>query len=131
MRPVMTFQGMWPITDTTRPLADLAAEGLADVPQLATDAGAVLIGPPVWRRITGPDGGPWLECRAPAWRARSHRAHVEAANDAAVRGQSLVEGVSVCVRDGCSLVAGRSGLCVTHRRQAGKARRAAAEAVAA
>ena len=81
MRPVMTFQGMWPITDTTRPLADLAAEGLADVPQLATDAGAVLIGPPVWRRITGPDGGPWLECRAPAWRARSHRAHIEAAKD--------------------------------------------------
>lgn len=42
-----------------------------------------------------------------------------------------VEAVSVCVRDGCSLVAGRSGLCAIHRKQAGKARRAAAEAVAA
>lgn len=125
MHPVMTFQALWPITDEDMTLRQLAAVGLADLPQLATDADAVLIGRPVWRVVNGEDGRPWLQALAPAWPARSHLPHLAVANDAAARGESLDPDTAACGREGCGRYAGRSGLCTTHRAQTTRARNAA------
>ena len=116
------FMARWEITDLDRSVPDLIPEALEELPTLASEAGAVLIGPPVWTRNPVMLGGrPYLQCVCPAWRAKSHREHVADADDACRTGASLVP-YDACDVHGCDGVAGRKGVCVQHRQLARKAR---------
>lgn len=110
------FMARWEITDLDRSVPDLIPEALEELPDLASEAGAILIGPPVWTRHPVMIGGvPHLECRVPAWRARRTLPHIVEAVTAANAGGSLVE-FTPCME--CDLPAGRNGLCESHRRAA-------------
>lgn len=62
---------------------------------------------------------------SPGARLHRHRAHMLAANAAAREGRALVE-VPECDVDGCVGVAGRAGLCTSHRTARNTRRRAVA-----
>lgn len=106
------------VVDGSRPVWALLMEARCAVEARARLDGNELVCPPALGLSA--DGRVMVRAKVrpalatPVSRLHRHRAHMLAANQAAREGRALVE-MPECDVDGCGRVAGRAGLCTTHR----------------